>query len=652
VETARRFIALKNRVAQALNENAKAFPRWRDRLMAIYYPSLLAGPDTQITNFVGNLWKGGIEAFNETIRRMLTGEAKPADYLMATGQMSRIVAEAVTIEGQSALRTGVSGARVEGKFKDAGYRYSAEQLESLPVIGPMLSKLKYIGNSMAATDSAFYHVAKENALLMDMIASGATQDEAVAKLGLDQTAAFEAQARAKYAELGETPTDNQVKVLALELRDDFRRANEVDLEAGYRAGREATFTGEIKSPAIRMMVNALNSAKTKFPVLNFFVPFTTIAGAITDNALDYMPLSSAIRFIGAFAEAKNTGTPEAQVEYQRAAIKLTEGSLLTLGLIAILLAEADKEEKDRVLEIHGPGPRDFKKNAQWRETGHRAFHLRIGGVWVDYRVTPGFLALGTLGGLLDAIRYEREGGKVSAQEVIMAYSLGTLTVTAEQSFLKGVKDLLDIAFETNPQQKLDKMKDTGASILTNALVPGANFFRQMHKLTDPTVRQTDHSFPAKLMAQTPLLSAFLPEKVSALGSVVMGDRPVVDRLALFGGPDPATNPDDVRVFETLIAKDIWLTMPSVRETSLINKSDLRRSEYRRLAPEMSGKTMDIEQVSQFIKERGARFKARALPRLEAWGKLDRETVKAEVAKLMDQASREARRVVLGLNPRR
>ena len=64
---------------------------------------------------------------------------------------------------------------------------------------------------------------------------------------------------------------------------------------------------------------ALNAAKTKFPVLNFFVPFTTIAGAITDNALDYMPISSGIRLFGAYVDAKNVGTPETRVEYQRAA---------------------------------------------------------------------------------------------------------------------------------------------------------------------------------------------------------------------------------------------------------------------------------------------------------------------------------------------
>ena len=655
-ETARRFQELKDYIAQQLTARKPWHKRWMDRMLAVFYPSVLSGLDTQITNIVGNLWKGGVTAFEETMVALATRRLSASDTAWAMGQLCAILPEAWQIEARSSIQQGVSLSRVQGKFQDSSFRYSAEQLPGF------LRHLRLVGRLMGAGDAMFFHAAKENALLQEtlagFLAEGLSSEEARARtvevLQLRDMERFEAQAREQWqSRLGvANPTPVQIKSRALELRDEARAKAGVRLEHGMEAGAEATFTAPIKSPFIRSVVESLNRIKDRLPAANFVVPFTTIAGKLTDSALDYMPVSAWARTFGAFTEAqKHPEDAKLEHDFHLALLRASEGFALTVAIVLLLASEKDKEPKDRWFDIWGPGPKDYKQNAQWRQTGARAYHMRVGGVMIDYRPTPAFLALGVLGSVMDSMRFEPDPAQRSFQAAALVALTSSVSVPAEQSFLKGVKDFIDLLVERNPQQRLDKSKDLIASITTN-LVPGSNFFRQMHRMADPTIRQTDGGLIATILAQTPVASGLLPGRVNALGTVMKGDRPVVDRLALFGGPDPVEDPDDLRIFESLTQRNIYLSVPSPRETALINKQDLRKSEYHRLEAEYAGKTMDPEQYTRFMAERGQRFKARLLPRLEGLEKLDRDEMQREVQKMLERSSTEARRVVLGLNPRR
>ena len=132
-------------------------------------------------------------------------------------------------------------------------------------------------------------------------------------------------------------------------------------------------------------------------------------------------------------------------EFYAAHAKATAGTL-ALGALAMMLAQAlkDREEKkEPFFEVHGPGPKDPKLRAQWAQSGHKPFTVRIGGLELRYTDWPGInVPLGMLGTVYDNLTHtNKEADWVDQLFIGVASVLGT---TLDRNMLGGATALFDL----------------------------------------------------------------------------------------------------------------------------------------------------------------------------------------------------------------
>jgi hypothetical protein len=132
-------------------------------------------------------------------------------------------------------------------------------------------------------------------------------------------------------------------------------------------------------------------------------------------------------------------------EFYAAHAKATAGTL-ALGALAMMLAQAlkDREEKkEPFFEVHGPGPKDPKLRAQWAQSGHKPFTVRIGSLELRYTDWPGInIPLGMLGTVYDNLTHtNKEADWVDQLFIGVASVLGT---TLDRNMLGGATALFDL----------------------------------------------------------------------------------------------------------------------------------------------------------------------------------------------------------------
>jgi hypothetical protein len=132
-------------------------------------------------------------------------------------------------------------------------------------------------------------------------------------------------------------------------------------------------------------------------------------------------------------------------EFYAAHAKATAGTL-ALGALAMMLAQAlkDREEKkEPFFEVHGPGPKDPKLRAQWAQSGHKPFTVRIGRLELLYTDWPGInIPLGMLGTVYDNLTHtNKEADWVDQLFIGVASVLGT---TLDRNMLGGATALFDL----------------------------------------------------------------------------------------------------------------------------------------------------------------------------------------------------------------
>ena len=132
-------------------------------------------------------------------------------------------------------------------------------------------------------------------------------------------------------------------------------------------------------------------------------------------------------------------------EFYSAHAKATAGTL-ALGVLAMMLAQAlkDREEKkEPFFEAHGPGPKDPKLRAQWAQSGHKPFTVRIGSLELRYTDWPGLnIPLGMLGTVYDNLVFtNKEADALDQLFIGVASVLGT---TLDRNMLGGATALFDL----------------------------------------------------------------------------------------------------------------------------------------------------------------------------------------------------------------
>ena len=202
-------------------------------------------------------------------------------------------------------------------------------------------------------------------------------------------------------------------------------------------------------------------------------------------------------------EAPERGTPEYFALHARAV-----AGTAAMGTIYMMVMSAVKdrrEGKEPWFEVHGPGPSDPKARKQFRESGAKAFSLRIGKVVVNYTDWPGLnLALGAFGTLYDQMAYsdvEMEPSEWVTQ-TIRAIALTTLNRAA----LGGASALFEIL---SPSVSDDvagyRLKQLASSYVTGFTRP--SFVRWAETIATG-LRQETRTDEGWLLSMAPVVSVF------------------------------------------------------------------------------------------------------------------------------------------------
>ena len=226
------------------------------------------------------------------------------------------------------------------------------------------------------------------------------------------------------------------------------------MEQGRDFAANATFNSEayglIGATMMEVFGNMNRSAGMLAKPIN---PFPKTVSNLLNTSVNYTLYGYARAMgwnLGSLAMKKDSeyfrAAPDrGSAEFYSAHAKATAGTL-ALGALAMMLAQAlkDREEKkEPFFEAHGPGPKDPKIRAQWAQSGHKPFTVRIGSLELRYTDWPGLnIPLGMLGTVYDNLVHTNKEADVFDQLFIgVASVLGT---TLDRNMLGGATALFDL----------------------------------------------------------------------------------------------------------------------------------------------------------------------------------------------------------------
>ena len=226
------------------------------------------------------------------------------------------------------------------------------------------------------------------------------------------------------------------------------------MEQGRDFAANATFNSEayglIGATMMEVFGNMNRSAGVLAKPIN---PFPKTVSNLLNTSVNYTLYGYARAMgwnLGSLAMKKDSeyfrAAPDrGSAEFYSAHAKATAGTL-ALGALAMMLAQAlkDREEKkEPFFEVHGPGPKDPKLRAQWAQSGHKPFTVRIGSLELRYTDWPGInIPLGMLGTVYDNLVHTNKEADVFDQLFIgVASVLGT---TLDRNMLGGATALFDL----------------------------------------------------------------------------------------------------------------------------------------------------------------------------------------------------------------
>lgn len=292
------------------------------------------------------------------------------------------------------------------------------------------------------------------------------------------------------------------------------------MDAGVDEGYRLTYISEL-GPAGEKISAAIKATK----IGQLLLPFTHIPFNILARGLEGTPAG----FLTAETRADLFGKNGA-VKQDMATARLIAGS--AVGVWAMNLALNDR--------MTGFGPSDPKERAQWIETGHQPYSIRIGDYWYSFNR---FGSLGTMLGLYANLGEVIPHMKPDAEELTKALTMtvhSTGRLLEDEVGMQGLAGLIDAINE--PDRKGTRF----VSSFAGSLLPYSSALRQTASAMDPYMRETK-SVVDGLRYYIPAARQGLLPKRNWLGEPIAnagygGDLPVPGASAIIqhreGGPDP------------------------------------------------------------------------------------------------------------------
>ena len=499
-----------------------------DLFFALWYSSVLSGPQTQFLNFFANSMNIAMEQGVTAIEQAVVNKNSKAIPQAIVGLLKGM--KKGGDEMAQTLKTGQAPSKTTSKIETPGI------LEERTFKGGKFNPInyyKYVGRFMSAIDAAAY-VAVQNSMTREL-ASEIAKNEGLTKQEFrDRVEHLSGSKEAREDALVQAETEidaieeSEGKFSKMERNRRIRsRASEIvesqlDPDIAEGAKSFAEFVTFNYKPRGRMgyIAELLSTAGQKIPAFKLVVPFTNIVANVLNQQLDYTPygLYRAGRSRVKGIDPKSSDVIQSEKQRNRTAIKSVMGTTMMTGLYLMVLAAREEDEENPWFDITGKGPADYNKRNQEFNRGWKPFSIKIGDTYISYQYTPMGAGLSWLGNWADNEKYKDLESKDMMTKMAYGMSSAAQSIT-EMSFLTGLAGLFEfLTSESDPERNAEKL------IKSSVLIPGSfipNLFKQTDKFFAPDLYET-RDIQSALINEVPILrhTGGNKEKLNILGDSV------------------------------------------------------------------------------------------------------------------------------------
>lgn len=312
------------------------------------------------------------------------------------------------------------------------------------------------------------------------------------------------------------------------------------------------------------IANEVNRLLYKYPVGRFVVPFTNVIANVANETINYSP-------IGFWRAAKGgsiSGNRKEFSEQQKLDLQYKAAMGVMGAAVVMALASIDDDEEDPMFQVTADGYNDFAKNKDLAETGWQPYSIKIGDVWISYKLTPLLLMLSGIGAFKDYQRYRK--GKVDDGTITRfgyAFRAALSTVT-ESTFLPSLNQLLDSLLDRTGQGSMDGLMEWATKTGTN-FVPifGTNLFQQASQTIqrgfDIEEKEYRGTIFGRMLRNIPVARDMYQNVVNGLGEEQPIDNDVIFSTEREGPNEKLWN---------LLSKNKTTTgIPTIKGVTVLNK---------------------------------------------------------------------------------
>jgi len=470
---------------------------------SVWMSAILSGPVTQAKNIFGNI-------YNMVALTVNIAQSNPKDIGFIIGGLGTGIGQGI-LEGGSVLSTGYAPFR--------GREDASGVLELVKFKGGKYNPFnyyKYVNRFMMAADAVTYEGLREMKARQLALAQARNefpnqnaQQKAIDILNeTDEAYKLASQeATDEYnTEVARIQSDTSLKgwrkrsaMYAAKLQQIRRIRNIMEQERPEQLVSEThdfALDGTWNRPpigALGYFAGLVNQATRKFPALKFAIPFTNLITNVANDYLNYTPLG----FARAAAGGSITGNIKKPLtEDQRAMLvnKAIQGTSLAITLFLLSQKWGDDDDEP-IIQITADGYNDYKKNKELERTGWRPYSIKIGNVWVSYKLTPFAGILSFVGAYRDYENYQKEEMTEAKFSHIAGAAALAMASIFETSFLPSVQTLLGGLLGVSKGDKGDKlvewMSKTGTSFVP---VLGTNLYQQVAQMVQRGLNIPDKEY--------------------------------------------------------------------------------------------------------------------------------------------------------------
>lgn len=408
------------------------------------------------------------------------------------------------------------------------------------------------------------------------------------------------------------------------------------LDAGEDLGAFQKFYARDLSKRIEKLV------PSGIPILRPVFPFIPVLANVFNRGIDFIPIVGHIRAVkgGAiFRHGRQELTAFEKAERLAEASLSFSMAMVFMGFVIASHAIAEDDEEPW-MDITAAGPKDFEQRRQWLSQGNKPFSVKIGPIHFTYNETNLGFTFAVLGSAMDNYKETGELDWDTVANVFMAAP----SVIANSTFLRAMKDFMDLTTETNPESVGRKLKQFSRN-WTGGLIPAAGLLRDISAAFDPEFRQSD-AFVGQVLKDIPILKHYigLPLR-NALGEVVER-KGIINRLPGIRRLVGTNEADEVWTF--LGRHKVWIKTyndnVSIKPPKTSELEDLKLRQMIQMG-QIQSETLSDEDMDKLIVMTGAKVRARLEDVMASnqWEGRSKEYKQTALNQIVSDAKTEARR---------